>query len=88
MRALDAVPAARGYDVEDGVAARVATELARRGIPFIVYSGLPPGSVSLPELARATWHEATWHEKPGSGDELFSSLAELMDDGPFNWVKA
>ena len=61
--------------LKDGVATRVATELARRGIPFIVYSGLPPGGVSLPELARARWHE-----KPGSGDELISSLAELIDE--------
>ena len=73
VRALDqSRPHAAILDMmlKDGVATRVATELARRDIPFIVYSGLPPGGVSLPELARATWHA-----KPGSGDALIS-LAE------------
>jgi hypothetical protein len=57
------------------MATRVAIELASRGIPFIVYSGLPLGGVSLPDLARVRWHE-----KPGSGDELISSLAELIGE--------
>jgi len=61
------------FVLRDGIATRVAIELASRGIPFIVYSGLPPGGVSLPELARVRWHD-----KPGSGDELISSLAELI----------
>jgi DNA-binding response OmpR family regulator len=61
--------------LRDGMATRVAIELASRGIPFIVYSGLPSGGVSLPELARARWHE-----KPGSGDELISVLAELIGE--------
>ena len=78
VRALDqSRPHAAILDMmlKDGVATRVAIELAVRGIPFIVYSGLPPGGVSLPELARARWHE-----KPGSGDELISSLSELIDE--------
>jgi DNA-binding response OmpR family regulator len=61
--------------LRDGMATRVAIELASRSIPFIVYSGLPPGGVSLPELARMRWHE-----KPASGDELISSLAELIGE--------
>jgi hypothetical protein len=78
VRALDqSCPHAAILDMmlKDGPATRVAIELAIRGIPFIVYSGLPPGGVSLPELARARWHE-----KLGSGEDLISSLAELIGE--------
>jgi DNA-binding NtrC family response regulator len=78
VRALDqSRPHAAILDMvlKDGVATRVAMELASRGIPFIVYSGLPPGGMSLPELARARWHE-----KPGSRDELISALVELIGE--------
>ena len=61
------------FVLRDGIATSVANELASRGIPFSVYSGLPP--VSLPELARVRWHE-----KPGSGEELITSLAELIGE--------
>ena len=68
------------FVLRDGTATRVATELASRGIPFVVYTGLAPGGVSLPELARVRWHE-----KPASGEELISSLAELVgEDVPPN----
>ena len=63
------------FVLRDGIATGVAIELASRGIPFIVYSGLPPVGVSLPELARVRWHE-----KPGSGEELIASLAELIGE--------
>ena len=63
------------FVLRDGTATRVATELASRGIPFVVYTGLAPGGVSLPELARVRWHE-----KPASGEELISSLAELVGE--------
>ena len=63
------------FVLRDGTATRVATELASRGIPFVVYTGLAPGGVSLPELARVRWHE-----KPASGEELMSSLAELVGE--------
>jgi CheY-like chemotaxis protein len=78
MRALDQCrPHAAILDMvlKDGLATHVAVELANRGIPFVVYSGLPPGGLSLPELAKARWHE-----KPGSGDWLISLLAELIDE--------
>jgi DNA-binding NtrC family response regulator len=63
------------FVLRDGIATSVAIELASRGIPFIVYSGLPPVGVSLPEHARVRWHE-----KPGSGEELITSLAELIGE--------
>jgi DNA-binding NtrC family response regulator len=63
------------FVLRDGMATRVAIELASRGIPFIVYSGLPPGGMSMPELAKVRWHE-----KPSCGDELISSLSELISE--------
>ena len=63
------------FVLRDETATRVATELTSRGIPFVVYTGLARGDVSLPELARVRWHE-----KPGSGEELIWSLAELVGE--------
>ena len=61
------------FVLRDETATRVAIELTSRGIPFVVYTGLARGGVSLPDLARLRWHE-----KPGSGEELISSLTELV----------
>ena len=57
------------FVLRDETATRVAIELTSRGIPFVVYTGLARGGVSLPDLARLRWHE-----KPGSGEELISRL--------------
>jgi DNA-binding NtrC family response regulator len=56
----------------DGSCVAVAGELKRRGVPFAVYSGLPPGGEVPPEL-----HGVPWLEKPVSRETLTRTLHQL-----------
>ena len=58
--------------VKDGTSVEVARALKNRGIPFAVYSGLPPKADSPPEL-----QNVPWLEKPVSRETLTSILSEL-----------
>jgi DNA-binding response OmpR family regulator len=60
------------YGLKDGSCARLAAELNRRGVPFIVYSGhARPGD--LPESLR----RAPWVEKPADRGTLLRVLASV-----------
>ena len=60
------------YGLKDGSCTRLAAELNRRGVPFIVYSGhARPGD--LPEALR----RAPWVEKPADRATLLRVLASV-----------
>jgi DNA-binding response OmpR family regulator len=60
------------YGLKDGSCTRLAAELNRRGVPFIVYSGhARPGD--LPEPLR----RAPWIEKPADRATLLRVLASV-----------
>ncbi len=58
--------------LKDGPCLRLAQELKDRGVPFVVYSGLPPVRDCPPEL-----QDVPWLEKPVSRRELASALSQL-----------
>jgi DNA-binding response OmpR family regulator len=59
--------------IKDGTCLQIAHELKNRGVPFAVYSGLPPKAECPPEL-----REAPWLEKPVSRETLATTLARLI----------
>jgi len=59
--------------IKDGTSLQIAHELKSRGVPFAVYSGLPPKAECPPEL-----RGAPWLEKPVSRDTLVMTLARLI----------
>jgi two-component SAPR family response regulator len=56
----------------DGPCVQLARELKSRGIPFAIYSGLPP-AVDTPEEFR----DVPWLEKPVSRETLATTLEQL-----------
>ena len=62
--------------IRDGTSLEIARALKKRGIPFTVYSGLPPKADCPPEL-----QNVPWLEKPVSRETLLSVLDELTDPG-------
>jgi len=65
------------FMLQDGPATALASELCRRGIPFIVYSGYPRGPSVPPDLA-----QAPWLEKPTQRDDLLQALMNLRSPMP------
>jgi CheY-like chemotaxis protein len=61
----------------DGTCLRIARELKHRGVPFAIYSGLPPKADCPPEL-----RDAPWLEKPVSREILAKTLAQLVPPLP------
>jgi DNA-binding response OmpR family regulator len=59
--------------LKDETSLRIAHELKNRGVPFAVYSGLPPKAERPPEL-----RDAPWLEKPVSRETLARALAQLI----------
>jgi DNA-binding response OmpR family regulator len=59
--------------IKDGTSVKIARELKSRGIPFAVYSGLPPKKDGPPEL-----QDVPWLEKPISRETLAATLEELL----------
>lgn len=59
--------------IEDGTSIEIARALKKRGIPFAIYSGLPPKANCPPEL-----QNVPWLEKPVSRETLAATLGELM----------
>ncbi|MCB8822494.1 response regulator [Microvirga rosea] len=59
--------------IKDGTSLQIARELKNRGIPFTVYSGLPPKAEGPPEL-----RGAPWLEKPVSREILASTLRSIQ----------
>ncbi|WP_114943526.1 response regulator [Microvirga calopogonii] len=62
--------------IKDGTSLEIARALRNRGIPFTVYSGLPPKADGPPEL-----RNVPWLEKPVSRETLLSVLDSLRDAG-------
>ncbi len=60
--------------LKDGTSLDVARELKRRGVPFAIYSGLPPKAECPLELK-----DAPWLEKPVSREILIRTLGSLAD---------
>jgi DNA-binding NtrC family response regulator len=64
----------------DGPCVKLARELKNRGIPFVIYSGLPPARDCPPEL-----REVPWLEKPVERAALTSALVQLLASGMRVW---
>ena len=60
--------------LQDGSCKELAAELNRRKIPFMVFSGLPPETNTIPELT-----EAVWIEKPALLQTVLDALADLVE---------
>ncbi len=60
------------FMLKDGPATELASELQRRGIPFIVYSGYSRHLGVPPEL-----QEVLWLEKPTRREDLLKALVTL-----------
>ncbi len=60
--------------IKDGTSVAVARVLKRRGVPFIVYSGLPSRTECPVEL-----QDVPWLEKPVSRETLVGVLDGLTD---------
>jgi DNA-binding response OmpR family regulator len=58
--------------ISDGTSLEIARELKSRGVPFAIYSGLPPKPDCPPEL-----RDAPWLEKPVSREALVGVLETL-----------
>ena len=58
--------------IKDGTSLEIARALKRLGVPFAVYSGLPPKADCPPEL-----QNVPWLEKPASREILLSVLGKL-----------
>ncbi|WP_243369278.1 response regulator [Microvirga solisilvae] len=58
--------------IKDGTSIEIARTLKDRGVPFAVYSGLPPKEDGPPEL-----QNVLWLEKPISRETLMATLNEL-----------
>lgn len=60
--------------IKDGTSLEIARTLKMRGIPFVIYSGLPPKADGPPEL-----QDVPWLEKPVSRETLAATLSELVE---------
>ena len=58
--------------IRDGTSLEIARALKRRGVPFAIYSGLPPKGDCPTEL-----QDVPWLEKPVSRETLVSVLGQL-----------
>ncbi|WP_230533406.1 response regulator [Microvirga roseola] len=67
-------PAVALLDVmlNDGACLQIASALKSRGVPFVIYSGLPPSAERPPEL-----RDVPWLEKPVHRETLAKVLEEL-----------
>jgi len=63
--------------IRDGTSIEIARTLKSRGIPFAIYTGLPPKADRPPEL-----RNVPWLEKPISREALTAALEELMERPP------
>jgi len=65
------------YKLKDGLCLGLASELQKRAIPFVIYSGLPRAHVPSTML-----QAAPWLEKPTGRVEMLRVLAELLSEAP------
>ncbi|WP_414472491.1 response regulator [Microvirga sp. M2] len=59
--------------LKDGTSVEIARALKSRGIPFVIYSGLPAASYGPSEL-----QGVIWLEKPVSRETLAAALDEVL----------
>jgi DNA-binding response OmpR family regulator len=59
--------------IKDGTSLEIARVLKGLGVPFAVYSGLPPKADCPPEL-----QNVPWLEKPASREILLNVLSQLV----------
>ena len=64
--------------IKDGTSVEIARVLKSRGIPFVIYSGLPPNSHAPSEL-----QDVPWLEKPISRETLTNVLEKLVTPPPY-----
>ena len=69
--------------LKDGPCLTLARELKNRGVPFAVYSGLPPAAQLPPEL-----QDVPWLEKPVARETLVQVLGEMASSAPLPPRKA
>jgi DNA-binding response OmpR family regulator len=62
--------------IKDGTSLEIARALKNRGVPFAIYSGLPPKPDYPAEL-----QNVPWLEKPVSRETLLSVLGRLSNSG-------
>src|SRR3712207_6605836 len=62
--------------IKDGTSLEIARALKGLGVPFAVYSGLPPKADCPPEL-----QDVPWLEKPVSRETLIGVLGRLAGPG-------
>jgi DNA-binding response OmpR family regulator len=62
--------------IKDGTSLEIARTLKALGVPFAVYSGLPPKADCPPEL-----QNVPWLEKPASREVLVNILSQLAGPG-------
>ena len=65
------------YKLRDGLCIDLARTLLRRGVPVVIYSGLPPGPDLPPEL-----RAVPWIEKPCDRARLLGVLVSLTAAQP------
>lgn len=63
--------------IRDGTSLEIARALKARGVPFAIYSGLPPKADCPTELQKVPWLE-----KPVSRETLLGVLGHLTGSGP------
>ncbi len=59
--------------IKDGTSVEIARALRSRGVPFAIYSGLPPSAQGPSEL-----QNVPWLEKPVSRETLMAVLEQLV----------
>jgi DNA-binding response OmpR family regulator len=65
------------YRLQDGCCLKLVRMIRARGIPFLVYSGLP----RLPDLG-SEFEGVPWLEKPTDRPELLKAVAKLVNGRP------
>ncbi|HEY8383838.1 MAG TPA: response regulator [Microvirga sp.] len=65
------------YKLRDGVCTELVRALTKRGVPVVIYSGIPQGSDPSPDL-----RDVTWIEKPVDRARLLEVLFHTAKVAP------
>lgn len=73
----DTTPDAALVDLhlQDGISREVVSILHERGVPFVVYSGMP----CLPEEHGQIYLEGQWLQKPATPEQLVAAINECLN---------
>jgi DNA-binding response OmpR family regulator len=61
--------------LQDGISREVVTILHERGVPFVVYSGMP----CLPEEHGQIYLEGQWLQKPATPEQLIAAMDDCLE---------